>query len=234
MSLERIVTEGAAAMGISLPAAAPAAFAAYYEYLSKMNQVMDLTAVEGPKETAERHFLDSLSLLPLLPEGPLRIIDVGSGAGFPGLPLKLARPEISLTLLDAQQKRVDFLCDLCRELGVSVTCIHARAEEQALKPDWRDSFDAAVSRAVARLNQLSELTLPFVKTGGLLLAMKASDSDEEISEAANAIQTLGGAPAEIQNLTVAGIPRKVVLVRKAAATPAGYPRRFARIQKKPL
>lgn len=234
MNIAAMMTRRCEEAHIDLPVGAGERFEAYYHYLVEMNRVMDLTAVEGGMETVERHFLDSLSLLPLLPAGAQRVIDIGSGAGFPGLPLKLARPELSLTLLDAQQKRVDFLSALCDRLGTAVTCIHARAEEQALLPGWRDGFQVCVSRAVARLDQLTELCLPFVQVGGLFLAMKSRDCEEETAEAAAAIRILGGGEAELLPLTAGGIQRAAVRVVKAAPTPEGYPRRFARIQKKPL
>jgi 16S rRNA (guanine527-N7)-methyltransferase len=159
---------------------------------------------------------------------------VGSGAGFPGLPLKLAAPSLSLTLLDAQGKRVDFLRELTEKLGVEAECLHARAEEQALLPGYREGYDFVLSRAVAKLNVLSELCLPFVKPGGAFLAMKSRDSDEELREAERAIRRLGGAPEEVRELTVAGVPRRVAVIRKEKPTPKGYPRRFAKIKKEPL
>ena len=195
---------------------------------------MDLTAVLGEEETAQRHFLDSLSLMTLATSVGARVLDVGSGACFPGLPLKLAEPSLSLTLLDAQGKRVDFLRELTEKLGVEAECLHARAEEQALLPGYREGCDFAVSRAVARLNMLSELCLPFVKPGGAFLAMKSRDSDEELREAEKAIKCLGGKLEEVRELTVAGIPRRVAVIRKVKPTPKGYPRRFAKIKKEPL
>ena len=234
MSLRDVLLSGTAEWGIELPPQAPERFEAYYAYLSEANQVMDLTAVMGEEETARRHFLDSLSLLRFADFRGRRIIDVGSGAGFPGLPLLLAEPTVSLTLLDAQQKRVDFLSALCQRLGVSVCCVHARAEEAALKPGERDSYDFAVSRAVARLNVLAELCLPFVKPGGALLAMKARDCGEELVEAENALRRLGGGLEKLETFSVAGIERSLAVIRKTAPTPKGYPRRFAKIKKNPL
>ena len=165
MSLREVLLSGAADWGLELAPQSLERFEAYYAFLSEANQVMDLPAVMGEEETARRHFLDSLSLLRFADLRDARLIDVGSGAGFPGLPLKLAEPSIRLTLLDAQQKRVDFLSSLCEKLGVSVRCVHARAEEAALEASERDGYDYAVSRAVARLNMLAELCLPFVRRG---------------------------------------------------------------------
>ena len=234
MSLRETLREGASAWGLALDPRALEAFEAYYAYLSEANQVMDLTAVMGEEETANRHFLDSLSLLRFRDFRGARLIDVGSGAGFPGLPLKLAEPSIALTLLDAQGKRVDFLSALCVKLGVEVNCVHARAEEAALAPGERDSYDVAVSRAVARLNVLTELCLPFVKPGGAFLAMKAQDCGEELAEAENAIRRLGGKLEKVERFTVSEVPRAVAIVGKVAPTPKGYPRRFAKIKKTPL
>ncbi len=234
MSARELLAAGAAEWGAALTPEMLDAFEIYADFLAEQNAVMDLTAVTGAEETVKRHFLDSLSLLHLADFAGKRVIDVGSGAGFPGLPLKLAVPELSLTLLDAQQKRVDFLAALCEKLGVQAECLHARAEEQALKAEYREGYDFAVSRAVAQLNQLCELTLPFVKVGGALLAMKAKACADEVAEAENAIRTLGAELERIETFAVCGVERSAVIIRKVSPTPAGYPRRFARIQKKPL
>ncbi len=232
--LEHILTAEAAGLGIALPDTAPAAFRAYYTLLAERNAVMDLTAVTGEEQVARRHFLDSLMLTHCADLAGKRVIDVGTGAGFPGLPLKIAVPSMELTLLDAQQKRVDFLQEACAASGVQARCIHARAEEAAA--ELREQFDAAVSRAVARLNILCELCLPFVRPGGLFLAMKGSAAQEEADEARSAAAVLGGKIVRLETYTLPGedIRRAVVVIRKERATPPQYPRRFARIQKKPL
>ncbi len=234
MSAASVLAAGAEEWGIALPPEALERFDVYCGFLREKNEVMDLTAVLGEEETARRHFLDSLSLLTLASFAGARVMDVGSGAGFPGLPLKLAEPSVRLTLLDAQQKRVDFLRELTEKLDVEAECLHARAEEQALRPGYRDGYDFAVSRAVARLNVLSELCLPFVKPGGAFLAMKSRDSDEELRQAEGAIARLGGSLEAVAELTVAGVPRRVAVIRKLRPTPRGYPRRFAKIKKEPL
>ncbi len=234
MSAGAVLAAGALEWGITLPPEAPARFDLYYDFLREKNEVMDLTAVLGEEETARRHFLDSLSLMTLASFEGARVLDVGSGAGFPGLPLKLAAPSLSLTLLDAQGKRVDFLRELTEKLGVEAECLHARAEEQALLPGYREGYDFVLSRAVAKLNVLSELCLPFVKPGGAFLAMKSRDSDEELRQAEKAISRLGGKLEEVRELTVAGVPRRVAVIRKVKPTPRGYPRRFAKIKKEPL
>ena len=206
----------------------------YWQLVKKKNEVMNLTAVTDDDVAAGRHFLDSLELLKLEAFGGRRVIDVGTGAGFPGVPLKLAQPDISLCLLDSLNKRVDFLAEACAQLGVDAECLHARAEEQALKPEYRDSFDIAVSRAVARMNVLAELCLPFVKPGGVFMAMKAGASAEELREAKNAIKTLGGGLERVYEYELDGVRRSVAVIRKLSPTLRGYPRRFARIQKQPL
>ena len=231
--LEKTLTEGAAALGIALPETAAAAFRAYYTILNEKNGVMDLTAVTGEDEVARRHFLDSLILLRYADFVEKRVIDVGTGAGFPGLPLKLAVGSMDLTLLDAQRKRVDFLKEACAACGVQAACIHARAEEESA---LRAGFDIAVSRAVARLNLLCELCMPFVRPGGLFLAMKGAAGQEEADQARNAVGVLGGRIDAVETYTLPGeeIVRTVVVIRKTGETPALYPRRFARMQKKPL
>lgn len=206
----------------------------YWQLVKKKNEVMNLTAVTDDDEAAKRHFLDSLQLLRLADLSCARVIDVGTGAGFPGVPLKIAQPDMELCLLDSLGKRVDFLREACGSIGIEGEFIHARAEELAMKPAYRDGFDIAVSRAVARLNLLSELCLPFVKEGGLFMAMKAGDSEEEINEAKSAIKTLGGRIEKVVEYEQDGLTRCVVLVRKLTATPKGYPRAFAKIKKNPL
>ena len=141
---------------------------------------------------------------------------------------------MELTLLDAQQKRVDFLASLCEKLGVRASCVHARAEEAALEAGERDGYDYALSRAVARLNMLTELCLPFVKPGGAFLAMKARDCEEELAEAENAVRRLGGRLEKLERFSVAEVERALAVIRKTGPTPKGYPRRFAKIKKSPL
>jgi len=234
MSVRSVLLEGCDAWGLALTPEALERFEAYERFLARQNAVMDLTAVTGPEETARRHFLDSLSLLRLGDFPGKRVIDVGTGAGFPGLPLLIAVPEMELTLLDAQQKRVDFLSALCEKLDLRCRCVHGRAEEFIAEAGEREGYDAAVSRAVARLNQLSELCLPFVRVGGAFYAMKARNSDDELREAASALNTLGGTLESTADFDLGEVPRRVAVIRKETPTPAKYPRRFAKISKKPL
>ena len=233
--MENILKAGFAELGIKATEDAPGKFRTYYERLTEVGSVMNLTAIEGEEPVARGHFLDSAALLRFADFEGRRVIDVGTGAGFPGLPLAILRPGASFTLLDSQQKRMDFLADTAGRLGlrnVEVVCMRA---EEAPK-ERRGAYDIAVSRAVARLNVLCELCLPFVKTGGLFISMKAEDCAVEAAEAENAIKTLGGAEPEIRTYTIPGtdVVRAAVLIRKAAETPEKYPRRWARISKQPL
>ncbi len=221
-------------MGIS---SAAEEFDKYSKMLLSANEVMNLTAITDPEEVKIRHFADSLALLNLYDFSGKRVIDVGCGAGFPGLPLKLGDKSISLTLLDSLGKRIDFLSGVCSSLNLSdVECIHARAEEQALAAGYRESYDIAVSRAVADLSMLSELTLPYVKVGGVFIAMKAQNCEEELKTAENAIKTLGGEVEEIKEYTLYGtdITHKAIIIKKVSETPEKYPRRFAKIKSQPI
>ncbi len=201
--------------------------------LVKKNEVMNLTGITEPREVATLHLLDSLSLLPLAELTGKKIIDVGTGAGFPGVPLKIVLPESEVTLLDSLNKRVAFLQESCDALGLTgVECVHARAEEFG----HREEYDYAVSRAVAALPVLCELCLPLVKVGGEFLAMKSSHTEEEISEAKAAIAMLGGRIREVIDYTIptTDIVHRIVRIEKIAPTAKKYPRRFAQIKKQPL
>ena len=235
MLLEELLRSGFAELGLPLDAEALRRYRLYYEALSEKNKVMNLTAIEGEADSARLHFLDSAALLSLADFGGKRVVDVGSGAGFPGLALKIARPDIALTLLDSLDKRVKFLRETSALLGFEdVRCLHARAEEAS--PELRQSYDIAVSRAVARLNLLCELCLPFVKKGGLFIAMKGPGAAEELAEAQKAVRLLGGELERCADYAIPGTEqvRTAVLIRKTADTPARYPRRWAQMKKQPL
>ena len=209
-------------------------FRAYYNLLEEKNRVMNLTAISGEDESARLHFLDSAAPLLRFPMAGKRVIDVGSGAGFPGLPLRILEPDMRLTLLDAQQKRVGFLGEVCAALGFEdVQCVHARAEELTA---LREQFDYALARAVARLNVLSELCLPYVKVGGAFLALKGPGAAEELAEARSAVSLLGAEAEEIFEYALPGedLHHSIIVLRKTAPTPKKYPRRFALIKKSPL
>lgn len=210
-------------------------FRRYYELLTEWNRVMNLTAISGEEDTARLHFLDCAALAELTELRGKRVIDVGTGAGFPGLVLKILCPEMELTLLDSLDKRVKFLRTVCAELGFAdVRCLHARAEEAPA--ELRQSFDLACSRAVARLNLLSELCLPFVKPGGLFIAMKGPELTEELREAEKGIRLLGGEVERVAEYAVPGaeLRHNAVLIRKIADTPGKYPRKWAQMKKQPL
>lgn len=197
------------------------------------NRVMNLTAITEPKAVASLHLLDSLSLLPIAGLEAEDVVDVGAGAGFPGVPLAIARPALRMTLLDSLGKRTAFLREACQALELEhVECVHARAEEFG----GRERYDAAVSRAVAALPVLCELCLPLVKVGGRMLAMKSSHTEEEIRQAGKAIQCLGGQLEWVRDYRIptTDVTHRVVCIRKVSPTPGQYPRRFALIKKSPL
>lgn len=209
--------------------------AGFAELVLERNQVMNLTAITEPKDVAALHLLDSLELAALAGLEAGRLVDVGCGAGFPGVPTAIARPGLQVTLLDSLGKRVDFLREACGKLGLeNVECIHQRAEEFA--GARREAFDFAVSRAVAALPVLCELCLPLVRVGGKMLAMKSANSDEEIQGAGHAAEVLGGRVEWVKNYTIptTDVVHRVVCVEKVKATPGKYPRRFALIKKQPL
>ena len=231
--MEQILREGLAALGLEVSAEQIAAFRTYYSLLDARSKVMNLTAIHGEADTARLHFLDCAALLTLTDLAGKTVVDVGTGAGFPGLPLRILEPRMKLTLLDSLAKRVDFLSEVCGALGFDdVQCLHARAEEAH---DLRETFDAALSRAVARLDLLSELCLPLVRVGGAFLAMKGPGCAEELAEARHAIEILGGEP-EVLTYAIPGtdLTRNVVRIRKVKETPMKYPRRWAKMQKTPI
>ena len=214
----------------------------YARLLVEWNEKMNLTAITDPAGIAVKHFADSLTAANLLPKGAFSLIDVGTGAGFPGVPLALYRPDCQLTLLDSLNKRLTFLETVCREVGLPVTLIHARAEEGGRRADLREKYDVACARAVANLPVLSEYCLPFVKVGGKFIALKGPDADRERIEASRGIGVLGGKIAAVNALTLPAQPvegiepmeRRLVVVDKVKPTPATYPRHGSKISKKPL
>lgn len=212
-------------------------FKTYAKLLLEWNEKMNLTAITAPDEIVTKHFVDSLYGLPFLKNGD-RLIDVGTGAGFPGIPLKISRPDLSLTLLDSLNKRLTFLNEVIRALGLSDTkTVHARAEEGAIKKSpLRESFDCATARAVASLSVLAEYCLPYVKVGGIFLAYKGGDVEEECKGAKNAICTLGGEISEIVKYTIpdTDITHSIVVIQKTKPTLDIYPRQNGKINKKPL
>ena len=205
---------------------------AFGRLLVEKNQVMNLTAITEPEAVAQLHFLDSLTVLQAADCKGKSIIDVGCGAGFPGVPVAIACPDARVTLLDSLGKRMGWLETVLPELGIRARCVTARAEE-AVK-DYRETFDFAVSRAVARLNILLELTAPYVRVGGAIIALKGSAAREELAEAKNAVNKLGLKVEDIRDFDFDGAAHSLIILRKIAPTPARYPRRYAKIKQAPL
>ena len=230
--MESTVREGLDAL--SLPTEAAATLSRYGELLIEKNKVMNLTAITEPKDVATLHFLDCAALLTLTNFKGRKVADIGTGAGFPGMVLKIVEPEMDITLLDSLNKRIDFLKEVCAELNVDADCVHGRAEEFAA--EHRESYDIVTSRAVANLRMLSELCLPLVKVGGYFLAMKSVESDGEIDEAKKAIATLGGRVEKCVDYAIPStdVRHRLVFIKKVAETPKKYPRAFAKIKKSPL
>jgi 16S rRNA (guanine527-N7)-methyltransferase len=232
------LSQGAKELGVSLEQTHIAQFEAYCSMLLAWNKRMNLTAILEPKEIAVKHFLDSLALFRehQFTSGAC-VIDVGTGAGFPGIPLKIVRPDLKLVLLDSLQKRTHFLQAIVEQLSLSnVTVVHGRAEEMGRDAKYRESFDIALSRAVAPLNILVEFCLPFVRIGGYFLSLKGPEVQEEIMQAQIAISALGGSLKRTSSfsLPVSGDPRSLVLIEKIKDTPEKYPRRPGIPEKKPL
>ncbi len=226
------LTAGLPALGLELSADTAQKLCAFGQAVVKQNEVMNLTAITEPQQVAKLHLLDSLTVVKTCDLKGKRLIDVGCGAGFPGVPVKIACPEADVTLLDSLGKRMTWLETILPQLGVEVTCVTARAEEYAAK--CRESYDAATSRAVARLNILLELTAPFVKVGGVVLAMKGAAAREELAEAKNAIGKLGLKLETVADYEIDGASHSVIVLRKVKPTPAQYPRRYAKIKQAPL
>ena len=207
-------------------------FCRFGRLLVEKNQVMNLTAITEPEAVAQLHFLDSMSVLDAADCKHKTVIDVGCGAGFPGVPMAIAEPTLNITLLDSLQKRMNWLKEILPGLGVEADVVAARAEEYVT--GCREQYDLAVSRAVARLNVLCELCLPYVKVGGKFLALKGAMTHEEVEEAKKAITLLGGRVAKIHEYPVADAIHRIVVVEKIKPTPKQYPRKFAKIKQSPL
>ena len=234
-----LIQSGLAQLGLSaqVPEAAPAQLERFGRLLIEKNRVINLTAITEEKDVATLHMLDCAALLGCAGFQGKTLIDVGTGAGFPGVPLKVLAPSLRVTLLDSLGKRVDWLGETCKALGLDgVEAVHQRAEEAGKDPAFREKYDFATARAVADLRVLCELCLPLVKEGGYFLAMKGTDCDGELERAQPTIRTLGG---EVERRADYRIPHtevthRVIFIKKTAPTPSRYPRRWAKIQKSPI
>ncbi len=224
--------EGLPRLGLELSEQIQSRLCAFGAAVVEQNKVMNLTAITEPAQVAKLHLLDSISLLTVENLNNKKIIDVGCGAGFPGVPVKIACPAVQLTLLDSLGKRMNWLEQVLPTLGVDAKCITARAEEAV--QTCREQYDIATSRAVARLNILLELTAPYVKVGGKVLAMKGTAAQEELEEAKNAIRRLGLKLERVVEFPVDGTAHTVIVLKKVSPTPPQYPRRYAKIKQSPL
>ena len=230
--MKNTLSEGLPLLGLSLPDEIQNTLCAFGQAVIEQNKVMNLTAITEPAAVAKLHLLDSLTLLTEENLAGKKVIDVGCGAGFPGVPVKIACPEMELTLLDSLGKRMNWLETVLPTLGVQAECVTARAEEAV--ESRRESYDYATSRAVARLNILLELTAPYVKVGGKVLAMKGTAAKEELAEAKNAIFKLGLQVEQVKEFPIDGTAHTVIVLKKVAPTPKQYPRRYAKIKQNPL
>jgi 16S rRNA (guanine527-N7)-methyltransferase len=232
MEMKNALCEGLPKLGLQLPEQTAQQLCDFGNAVIEQNKVMNLTAITEPSQVARLHLLDSLSLLTLEKLEGKKVIDVGCGAGFPGVPLKIACPGMQLTLLDSLGKRMAWLEQVLPGLGVDARCVTARAEE--FVTGCREQYDFATSRAVARLNILLELTAPYVKVGGAVLAMKGTAAHEELAEAKNAVRQLGLQVEKVEEFPVDGTAHTVIVLRKVKPTPPQYPRRYAKIKQNPL
>ena len=229
--MKQTLTAGLPQLGLTLPEEKIDTLCAFGRAMVKQNEVMNLTGITDDKGVANLHLLDSLTVMACADLSGKKLIDVGCGAGFPGVPLAIARGG-DITLLDSLGKRMKWLEEVLPTLGIQAECVTARAEEAVATR--RESYDFATSRAVARLNILLELTAPYVKVGGKVLAMKGAAAREELAECANAIKKLGLKLEEVKEFPIDGTNHAVIVLQKVAPTPKQYPRRFAKIKQSPL
>ena len=234
--------KGLEQLSITLSGEQKQQFLTYYEYLVEKNKVMNLTAITEYEEVITKHFLDSLAVVKtscFKPEklAGKRLIDIGTGAGFPGIPLKIAFPELEILLLDSLNKRINFLNEVTEMLGLTkINTVHGRAEDYAKQKGYRESFDFCVSRAVANLSTLSEYCIPFVKQGGCFISYKSGSVDQELIQAEKAVKILGGQREEVVRFSIAetDMDRSFVVIHKAKPTPKKYPRKAGLPSKEPL
>ena len=234
--------KGLEQLSITLSGEQKQQFLTYYEYLVEKNKVMNLTAITEYEEVITKHFLDSLAVVKtscfkLEELAGKRLIDIGTGAGFPGIPLKIAFPKLEILLLDSLNKRINFLNEVTEMLGLTkINTVHGRAEDYAKQKEYRESFDFCVSRAVANLSTLSEYCIPFVKQGGCFISYKSGSVDQELIQAEKAVKILGGQREEVVRFSLADtdMDRSFVVIRKAKPTPKKYPRKAGLPSKEPL
>lgn len=223
-------------IGIQLDETALKRFDKYAEMIVETNKYLNLTAITEPTEMLYKHFIDSLSLLTVvkLQQGA-KVVDVGTGAGFPGVVLLIARPDLKITLMDGTNKRLNFIAQVLDELKLNAEILHSRAELAGKDKKYREKFDLVTARAVANMNTLSEYCLPFAKVGGIFAPMKAAKAEEEIKDSENAIKLLGGRIKEVRQLNIENCgERCIIITEKISQTPSKYPRASAQISKKPL
>lgn len=237
--MREMIVNGAKAMGIRLPDHAPDQLIQYHEMLTEVNKVMNLTRVaDDPQESVDRNYLDSLSPLsiPGLMDGVKTLCDVGSGAGFPGIPLSIACPEIHVVMMDSLGKRVKFLNQVIDALHLNAKAIHTRAEDAAKLPAYRDQFDMVTARAVAALPTLLELSLPFVRPGGRMMAFKGPSLTEELASSEKALRKLCAQPIEAHAIEIPGRDwdHRLMLIRKTAPTPKAFPRKAGEAGRNPI
>lgn len=234
----RILKKGAESFGIQLTDQQVGQFFEYYRLLVQWNEFMNLTAITEMEEVMEKHFVDSLALSKAAEVGKIEtLIDVGTGAGFPGIPLKIAYPHLHVVLLDSLNKRVKFLNAVIEALGLTrIQAVHGRAEDAARQKDYREQFDAAVSRAVANMAALSEYCLPFIKIGGVFVPYKSGNIEEELKDAGKAVKTLGGTIRRVEKFQLpdTDIERSLVLIEKTERTDKRYPRKAGLPSKEPI
>lgn len=234
----KILQKGAESFGIQLTAQQKDQFFEYYRLLVQWNEFMNLTAITEMEEVMEKHFVDSLALSKAAEVGKIEtLIDVGTGAGFPGIPLKIAYPHLRVVLLDSLNKRVKFLNTVIEALGLTdIQAVHGRAEDAARQKAYREQFDAAVSRAVANMASLSEYCLPFIKVGGVFVPYKSGNIEEELKDAGKAVKTLGGTIRRVEKFQLpdTDIERSLVLIEKTERTDKRYPRKAGLPSKEPI
>lgn len=232
----QLLKDAAKNIGIDLNNEALLRFDKYAEILVETNKTLNLTAITDPDEIVYKHFIDSLTLLTVinLPQ-KAKVIDVGTGAGFPGVVLLIARPDLKITLLDGTNKRLKFIADVLDSIGLEAEIVHMRAELAGKESQYREKYAFVTARAVASMETLSEYCLPFAQVGGIFAPMKATKTDEELSLGKNAVELLGGKISEVKRLNVPNCgERCIIITEKISQTPPKYPRASAQIAKKPL